>query len=397
MKTILFAWELGAHYGHIAQLIPVARRLRDLGHAVRFALGNTSGAAELLDPEGMSFLQAPMVSQPKYYAGAPASYPDIMRRFGFGDAATLQSLVLGWQELIRRVNPEIIVLHSAPIAAMASWQSGAKRVMLGMGWDVPPLEEPMRRFWPRTNVSHYEIVGIQAEVERNVSAVLQGLGDKSDCILMQIFRGDQRLLSTLPELDHYPDRGDAPIYMGPLLMDDIGSAVAYPGGTGPRTFVYLRNETPRYQEVLRTLAAKAGRYIAVLPGLDPALRRQLIESGWQVHTEPVRLAPIVGTTEIAITNGGHGVLSYFALNGVPCLYLPGNIDQLMLGSRAEEAGLGTVLRPGMAARLAAELDAWNGTGRSRAALDSFKDRHRNVSSIGTVELVIKHLLAVQER
>ena len=164
-----------------------------------------------------------------------------------------------------------------------------------------------------------------------------------------------------------------------------------------RYFVYLRNETPRYQEVLRTLAAKAGCYIAVLPGLDPALRRQLIKSGWQVHTELVRLAPIVGTTEIAITNGGHGVLSYFALNGVPCLYLPGNIDQLMLGSRAEEAGLGTVLRPGMAARLAAELDAWNGTGRSRAALDSFKDRHRNVSSIGTVELVIKHLLAVQER
>ena len=146
MKTILFAWELGAHYGHIAQLIPVARRLREMGCAVHFALGDISSAAELLYPEGMSFLQAPMVRQHRRYPGHPANYPDIMRRFGFGDRATLQSLVLGWRELYRLVNPDVIVLHNAPTATLASWGSGARRVTLGMGWDVPPLETPMRRF-----------------------------------------------------------------------------------------------------------------------------------------------------------------------------------------------------------------------------------------------------------
>lgn len=393
MKTILFAWELGAHYGHITQLIPVARRLREMGCTVHFALGDISSAAELLYPEGMSFLQAPMVRQPRRYPGHPASYADIMRRFGFGDAATLQSLVLAWKELYRQVKPDVIVLHNAPMAALASWHSNIRRVTLGMGWDVPPLEAPMRRFWPRANVSDAAIAAIQAEVELNVAAVLCGLDKKSDCTLTQIFRTDQRLLCTLPELDHYPDRADDAIYVGPLFMDDAGSAVEYPHGTGPTTFVYLRTETPRFRDVIKALAEKEGRYIAVLPNLDPELSRHLDARGWQVHTRPVKLESIVGTTDIAITNGGHGVLSYFALQGVACLYIPSNVDQLMLTSRAVEAGLGSLLRPGIAASIGAEIGAWSGSARSRTKLDAFKDRYRNTSSHETVELVVQHLLA----
>ena len=391
MKTILFAWELGAHYGHIAQLIPVARRLQEMGCAVHFALGDISSAAELLYPEGMSFLQAPMVRQHRRYPGHPASYPDIMRRFGFGDAATLQSLVLGWRELYRLVDPDVIVLHNAPTATLASWGSGARRVTLGMGWDVPPLETPMRRFWPRANVSEAAIAAIQAEVELNVAAVLRELGEQSYCTLTQIFRTDQRLLCTLPELDHYPDRADNAIYVGPLFMGDAGGAVGYPHGTGPRTFIYLRDETPHYRDVLKALAGKDGRYIAVLPNLDSELRRQMDERGWQVHAQRVKLESLAGVTDIAITNAGHGVLSYFALKGVPCLYIPSNIDQLMLGSRAAEAGLGSLLRPGQAASIAVEMAAWSGSSLLRNRLDSFKERYRNVSVGITVELVLRHL------
>ena len=393
MKKILFAWELGAHYGHIAQLIPVARQLRETGCVVHFALGDISSAAELLYPEAMSFLQAPMVRQSKRYPGHPASYADIMRRFGFGDAATLQSLVLAWKELYRLVKPDVIVLHNAPIAAFASWHSNIRRVTLGMGWDVPPLEAPMRRFWPRASVSDAAITAIHAEVERNVSFVLRGLGEKSDCALTQIFRTDQRLLCTLPELDHYPDRpADDAIYVSPLFMDDAGSAVEYPHGTGPTTFVYLRNETPRFRDVIEALAEREGRYIAVLPNLDPELSRQLVARGWQVHARPIRLDSIARATDIAITNGGHGVLSHFALLGVPCLYIPSNIDQLMLTTRAAEAGLGSILHAGMVETLGAELAAWSGHTQSRIKLESFKKQYRGVSSRATVQMVVQRIL-----
>ncbi len=393
MKKVLFAWELGAHYGHIAQLIPVARKLRKLGCEVQFALGDCSSAAQLLSPEAMPFLQAPMVRQPKNYPGAPASYPDILRRFGFGDATALHRLVLAWRALVKSASPDVIVLHSAPVAALATMGASARRVMLGMGWDVPPLEEPMRRFWPRANVSEAAIAAIQNEVELNVTAVLQALGEKADARLKQIFQADQRLLSTLPDLDHYPDRVEETTYAGPLFMDDAGVAAAYPQAAGPRIFVYLRDDTPHYQDVLHALGDKAGRYIAVLPNVDTTMRQQLIERGWQIHTTPIKLASIADATAIAITNGGHGVLSHFALKGVPCVVLPSNIDQLMLGARVAEAGLGTVLPPGASLNLTSVLDAWLGGTQSRDRLKAFKVENRNVSPATTAELMARCVIA----
>ena len=63
----------------------------------------------------------------------------------------------------------------------------------------------------------------------------------------------------------------------------------------------------------------------------------------------------------------------------------------MLGSRAAEAGLGSLLRPGQAASIAAEMAAWSGSSLLRSRLDSFKERYRNVSVGITVELVLRHL------
>ena len=123
------------------------------------------------------------------------------------------------------------------------------------------------------------------------------------------------------------------------------------------------------------------------------MRQQLIERGWQIHTTPIKLASIADATDIAITNGGHGVLSHFALKGVPCLVLPSNIDQLMLGARVAEAGLGTVLPPTALLNLTSVIDAWLGGKQSRTRLDAFKDRYRDVSPNAAAELVARCVMA----
>lgn len=45
MSRILFVWELGAHFGHLSRDIPVAQRLCEEGHQVRFAVRDTRAAA----------------------------------------------------------------------------------------------------------------------------------------------------------------------------------------------------------------------------------------------------------------------------------------------------------------------------------------------------------------
>lgn len=394
MKTILFAWELGGHYGHLAQLLPVARRLRDMGCDVCFALADISAAAELVFPEGIAFVQAPMVRQPKRYPGAPASYADIMRRFGFGDAGVLHSLVLAWKEIIRLVNPDLIVLHNAPVATLASFGSGVSRVTMGMGWDVPPLEEPMRRFWPRADVSQSAIDAIHADVAGNIATVLDRTGQESTPAWPKIFRTEKTLLSTVQELDHYPDRQELPVYVGPLFIDNVGCSVAFPTGVGPRVFIYLHAETPRLADVLKTLVQRDARYLAVLPKLDSTTTQQLQKRGWQVYSQPVKLECITESTDIAITNAGHGVLSLFALRAVPCVYIPSNIDQLMLATRAVDAGLGSLLRANSISTIGTEMDSWLEPGKSRRMLNSFRDRHSNLTMKKTVDSVVAHFADV---
>lgn len=59
MARILMAWELGAGFGHLAPLKPLAEALTARGHHVSFILHETLPAERLLGPQGYCWPQAP--------------------------------------------------------------------------------------------------------------------------------------------------------------------------------------------------------------------------------------------------------------------------------------------------------------------------------------------------
>lgn len=59
MSRIILAWELGANYGHLSQLLCVAQQLRNRGHQVLFAIKNTVAAEQLLNDEKFCYVTAP--------------------------------------------------------------------------------------------------------------------------------------------------------------------------------------------------------------------------------------------------------------------------------------------------------------------------------------------------
>ena len=54
MAKILFAWELGGDYGHLARLLPLARELLARGHRPIFVLRDLLGAEAILAPHGLA-------------------------------------------------------------------------------------------------------------------------------------------------------------------------------------------------------------------------------------------------------------------------------------------------------------------------------------------------------
>src|SRR5207248_373205 len=58
MSHILYAWELGRGYGHVAGVLPLVRKLRRDGHTVTLALRDLSRVDVLLSGDALPVLQA---------------------------------------------------------------------------------------------------------------------------------------------------------------------------------------------------------------------------------------------------------------------------------------------------------------------------------------------------
>ena len=59
MSRILFCWEAGANFGHLAVIAALQRKLRDRGHELAFAVADLRAASALLG-DGATIFQAPV-------------------------------------------------------------------------------------------------------------------------------------------------------------------------------------------------------------------------------------------------------------------------------------------------------------------------------------------------
>lgn len=57
MSRFLIARELATNYGHLAHLLPIARRLRERSHGVVITVRDTHAGAELLLFDGLELIQ----------------------------------------------------------------------------------------------------------------------------------------------------------------------------------------------------------------------------------------------------------------------------------------------------------------------------------------------------
>ena len=59
VSSVAYAWELGGGFGHIGPFLPLARELRQRGHAVHCIVGRVDLARQLAG-EDFSWTQAPV-------------------------------------------------------------------------------------------------------------------------------------------------------------------------------------------------------------------------------------------------------------------------------------------------------------------------------------------------
>ena len=271
----------------------------------------------------------------------------------------------------------------------------------GEGRTMPSLQQPVAEAESRKTPSppaplpegEGRLKEDEDRVLANANAVLAGWGQPPLVRLSRLFYDvDEHFLATLPELDHYPGRcgslwpreagetsgrgtltpcpspgrrgeNDALtpcpspggrgeiVRLTPCLCSDgtmetrywgawpnVGGRPAdWPEGPGKKVFAYVK-PFPALARLLQQLCDLRQPTIVHGDGIDADLRRRFTFQTMRFESEPVDLADVGRTCDLAVLNGNHGTTVSMLLAGKPTLQLPITLEQALFARAVERLG-----------------------------------------------------------
>lgn len=390
MSRILFAWELGANFGHLARDIPIAERLRAQGHDILFVVRDVGVAEQLLRSRGFSFVQAPVALLPPTRE-APANYSEILMAAGYGDSSSLSGRVRAWTALFNLHGSHVVVINHAPTALLAARAVDLPAVVTCIGFEVPPQVEPLPSIRPWEGTPIERLRSADSFVLKRLNDVLGSYGRPMLARVADLFEGVPTFFTTFAELDHYGIRADAE-YVGMFSSLDGPGRRAWPTFGGARVFAYLRPSVPGFECMLAALRDADVSAICVVPGIADTLAQQYRSLSLEIVTQPLALDQILSSATLAVVYGT-GTMSDALLAGVPLLMVPQVVEQALVAKRIEALGAGLLWQAPRTAPSAKEiLRSALSNAKLRQAAQMFANKYHDFSASRAAERVSQSIL-----
>lgn len=345
-KRILIAWEMGGNFGHaaeIAQLLPWLE-----GHVEVFAAVRNPATLRAICPSArIKVLAAPFAPDALVAAGDRAlSYPDVMRYVGWQDPDALAAYLEAWDGLFDLVAPDLLVAQAAPTALLAARSRGLGRIAMGSGYCCPPRAQPMPGFHHWEADDPAELARREDRVVETANTALQARNQAPLRSFSEVFDVEKYLVTSLPELDHYPDRAEMDQgevrYLGPVIGTHFGARMAWRAEARDRILAYLRPGNPRFEAAIRAFAAlsKDTDIILAAPGAPEALAPRLSDTPIRLVRGPVDMAPLLADCDLGVSHASSGQSANFAVAGIPQIGLPNQTEQTMMAHALSKSDLG---------------------------------------------------------
>ena len=345
MARILIAWEFSAHLGHLAQLLPIAARLRAKRHQVVFAVGDVTRAEDVLGRHGFEYLQAPVWHERRTRPSTvPCSYSEILQQNGYADREGLVGMLKAWREIYRLVDPQAVLFDHAPTGLLASRGFEWARLLCGVGFCSPPRVSPFPNFRTWEEVSQERLERSDGQVLATINGALEKLRLRRLGATHELFNVDEEFLCTFPELDHYGTRPEAS-YCGPVYTRDEGAEPIWPQQGQKRVYVYLRPEARAFAAVGEMLSDSAHSVLWLAPGITEKTARRYQNPRLKFLREPVRLADVATGADAAMLSGSHGTVSAILLAGMPMALLPVRVEQSLVAHNVVRLGAAVMAAP----------------------------------------------------
>lgn len=375
MSRVLIAWELGGNLGHLARLVPFARRLRACGHQVLLVIRDLRAGATLCAPHGLPYVQSPLPAQPGNRHFLPASYAEILLCEGFADIMDLRGRVDAWLGLYRLWSPDAVVIDHAPTALFTARLASIPALSISSGFEIPPALSPLPCIRPWQAIPRNRLAVSEARVVANLNHVSRTHGGTNLEHLARLFDLGRTCFITFPELDHYGHRPDG-TYIGPVFGEIGGAKTDWRDGSERRILAYLRANVPGVQSLLRVLRDSGHEVICFMPDMPKSWRAELASPALRLFNHVFDMARLLPATSLVVSYGGSGMINGALLAGVPLLLNPRNVEQYLSAQRVAALGAGWVMEhrrqeADYAHALEALLNETSYVGHARA----FAERH----------------------
>lgn len=378
---IVFAWEMGANYGHATKIMGVVRAL--MGRARISVVARDVLAMGTIAPDlDITVLAAPHIAsdQRDTTSGTGQSYAGVLLQEGWQTPKALETLSKSWLDLFDLLQPDIVVCQAAPTAMLAARACGRPTVLLGSGYDCPPRARPMPCYMPGNADAQRIALEQEATSLTNANAVLARHGAAPLSAFCDLLHVDLTLLTCLPETDHFAPRQqhepDHPPYLGQIISVDAGVTAQWAANGKRKIMAYLRRGHGQTDAAVSALAQIGPDHDIILsiPGIDAAACDKLRARGVQVFDQPVRLDGILPQCDLGISHASSGIGAAFLHFGVPQIGLPTHREQMLFGQAVARAGValgiaGTFGPPQVVEVIARALGSASMAKKSRAVRD----------------------------
>ena len=387
LMKVLFSWEIGAGMGHLHPHEPVLKHLCEVGHEVIVIARDVAKARKAFGHLSLTTLQSPIsLEKPDPIYRPTPSMAHILHNVGYSEPESLRARIMSWQELVRLIQPELVLLDYSPTLQLALLSSNIPQVVIGTGFSVPPEQSVLSTFSLFQGKKFSGIPDGEARTLSVVNQALASLGLPTLMTLGDIWHSRCRcILKTFKELDHYPHRENG-IYIG-VPPSQRGIEPIWPEQGERRIFAYLK-PNQLIGDTLEALKATGCQVLVSGDGLSRSVQKQFTGPSMRFESQAINLYEVLNTTDLVLNNANHGTSSHCLVEGVPLVVMPLQLEQQLLARQLCQAELALEAKDPSVEDIRQVLRQGLESQRLRKKVLGFQEKYQGLS----VKLYLERLL-----
>jgi len=386
---ILCTWEMGGHLGHITRLADITECLNRNGYTTQVALKDLSKAHNLFKHSPTELLQAPLWLPNITMQRPIVCLADVLLLTGYLSADELMGPVRAWKTLLNRIQPDLILFDYSPTAMLAAAHLDIPKIMIGTGFSEPVAGLPMADWRPFPTQDDL-VAKQEARVLEVVNEVLVNTHSTPLEHLTDLFAADRMILTVTPDFDVY-NAARTNVRCHVLKSQPAQSKPAHFGpAPGPKILAYLKQNHPGQDAIIKALANHPANVFVASPNGNAAQFKPYESDSFRFSTDVVALEPSMAEADLFIGHGNSASTMESLLNGLPCVVLPIQLEQLLIGLKVEELGVGVLIKKVESEQqLKMQLDQAIESTVLREKAKEYANRHRSLSEGTLGDLLVR--------